>query len=119
MAGAKHGDLGASYSDDNLGERFQWYSSTGWVMWNVQISGLLSGTTICLFDGSPSGAKESPDWSVLWRFAARHRVTFFGAGAAFYANCKKAGLQIANCGDLSRIRALGSTGSPLAEDVQM
>jgi acetoacetyl-CoA synthetase len=118
MASAKHGDLGASYSGDNVGERFHWYSSTGWVMWNVQVSGLLSGTTLCLFDGSPSGAKESPDWSVLWRFAARHRVTFFGAGAAFFANCKKAGLQIADCGDLSRIRALGSTGSPLAEDVQ-
>ena len=119
LASAKHGDLGASSSDDTLGERFHWYSPTGWVMWNVQISGLLSGTTICLYDGSPSGAKESPDWSVLWRFAARHRITFFGAGAAFYANCKKAGLRIADCGDISRIRALGSTGSPLSEDVQM
>jgi acetoacetyl-CoA synthetase len=119
MASAKHGDLGASYSDDNLGERFHWYTSTGWVMWNAQISGLLSGTTICIFDGSPSGSKECPDWSVLWRFAARHKVTFFGAGAAFYSGCKKAALQISNCGDLSRIRALGSTGSPLTEDVQI
>jgi len=119
MATAKHGDLGASYSDDNLGERFHWYTSTGWVMWNAQISGLLSGTTICTFDGSPSGSKDNPDWSVLWRFAARHKVTFFGAGAAFYAGCRKAGLQISNCGDLSRIRALGSTGSPLTEDLQI
>jgi acetoacetyl-CoA synthetase len=119
MASGKHGDLGASYSDDNLGERFHWYSSTGWVMWNAQIGGLLSGTTICIYDGSPSGAKDNPDWSVLWRFAARHKVTFFGAGAAFYANCKKAGLKISDCGDLSRIRALGSTGSPLPADVQI
>jgi acetoacetyl-CoA synthetase len=119
LASAKHGDLGASYSHDNLGERFHWYSSTGWVMWNAQISGLLSGTTICLYDGSPSGSKEHPDWGVLWRFAARHRVTFFGAGTAFYANCKKAGLRISECGDLSHIRALGSTGSPLMEDVQI
>jgi acetoacetyl-CoA synthetase len=88
-------------------------------MWNAQISGLLSGTTICIFDGSPSGSKDGPDWSVLWRFAARHKVTFFGAGAAFYANCKKETVRISQCGDLSRIRALGSTGSPLTEDVQI
>jgi acetoacetyl-CoA synthetase len=119
MAAAKHGDLGASYTDENFGERYHWYSSTGWVMWNAQIAGLLSGTTLCLYDGSPSGPKDSPDWSVLWRFAARHKVTFFGAGAAFYANCKKAGVRISECGDLSRIRALGSTGSPLSEEVQI
>jgi acetoacetyl-CoA synthetase len=118
MASGKHGDLGASYSDTNLGERYHWYSSTGWIMWNAQIGGLLGGTTICIYDGSPSGSKDNPDWSVLWRFAARHHVTFLGAGAAFYANCKKAGLQLSACGDLSRIRALGTTGSPLAEDVQ-
>jgi len=118
MASGKHGDLGASYEGSNWGERFHWYSSTGWVMWNAQIGGLLSGTTICIYDGSPSGPKDRPDWSVLWRFAAKHKVTFFGAGAAFYANCKKAGLQLPACGDLSRIRALGSTGSPLAEEVQ-
>jgi acetoacetyl-CoA synthetase len=118
MASGKHGDLGASYSDDNLGERFHWYTSTGWIMWNAQIGGLLFGATICLYDGSPNGTKENPDWGVLWRFAARHKVTFFGAGAAFYANCRKAGMQIADCGDLSRIRALGSTGSPLPEEVQ-
>jgi acetoacetyl-CoA synthetase len=119
MASAKHSDFGASYSANNRGERFHWFSSTGWVMWNVQIAGLLSGTTICLFDGSPSGSRDHPDWSVLWRFAAKHRVTFFGSGAAFYANCKKANVRIADCGDLSCINALGSTGSPLAEDVQL
>ncbi|MCV4821062.1 hypothetical protein OFM15_33805, partial [Escherichia coli] len=69
-------------------------------------------------DGSPGGSKERPDWTVLWRFAARHGVTYFGAGAAFYANCMKAGVDLASCGDLSRVRALGSTGSPLSEEVQ-
>jgi acetoacetyl-CoA synthetase len=119
LAGGKHGDLGASYDANTLGERYHWYSSTGWVMWNSQLSGLLGGTTICIYDGSPSGPKDKPDWGVLWRFAARHRVTFFGAGAAFYSNCMKAGLQLAACGDLSHVRALGSTGSPLPPDVQV
>ena len=103
---------------DTLGERYHWYSSTGWVMWNAQLAGLMSGTTCVIYDGSPGGPKDAPDWSVLWRFAARHRVTFFGAGAAFYANCMKAGVDLAACGDLSRIWAIGSTGSPLAADVQ-
>jgi acetoacetyl-CoA synthetase len=118
MASGKHTDLGASYAAETLGERYHWFTSTGWVMWNGQISGLLGGTTICLYDGSPFGSKDNPDWSVLWRFAARHKVTFFGAGAAFYGNCMKASLQLSGCGDLSAIRALGTTGSPLPEDVQ-
>jgi len=117
-AGNKQGDVGCSYAPNSLGERFHWYSSTGWVMWNSQISGLLVGATICLFDGSPGGSKDAPDWHVLWRFAARHKVTYFGAGAAFYANCMKAGVSLRACGDLSRIRALGATGSPLSEEVQ-
>ena len=111
-------DIGASYHPNSWGERFHWYSSTGWVMWNAQMGGLATGTTICIYDGNPSGSKEKPDWSVLWRFAARHRVTFLGAGAAFFSNCMKAGLDITHCGDLSRVRALGTTGSPLPEEVQ-
>jgi acetoacetyl-CoA synthetase len=113
-----HTDIGASYSSNNHGERFHWYSSTGWIMWNVQILGLVGGTTICLYDGCPSGSKEHPDWGVLWRFAARHKITILGAGAAFHGNCMKAGLSLADCGDLSRLRAIGTTGSPLPEDVQ-
>ncbi len=118
LAGGLHTDLGPSYAANSRGERFHWYSTTGWVMWNAQIAGLLTGTTICLFDGSPSGAKDRPDWSLLWRFAARHRVTFFGAGAAFHIGCMKAGLDLARCGDLSGVRTLGSTGSPLPADTQ-
>ena len=113
-----HNDIGASYRANNAGERFHWYSSTGWVMWNCQLAGLTFGTTIVLYDGHPAGSKDKPDWAVLWRFVAKHRVTFFGAGAAYFANCMKAGLTAADTGDLSRVRALGSTGSPLSEEVQ-
>jgi len=113
-----HNDVGCSYDPASWGERFHWYSSTGWVMWNSQVAGLLGGTTCVIFDGSPGGSKDQPDWGVLWRFAARHRVTSFGAGAAFYANCMKADLDLSACGDLTRITGLGSTGSPLSPDVQ-
>jgi acetoacetyl-CoA synthetase len=117
-AGHQHLDLGASYSPNTFGERFHWYSTTGWVMWNVQVGALLAGTTICLFDGSPSGAKGKTDWRTLWAFAARHRVTWFGAGAAFFNSCRKAEITVNDAGDLSAVRALGSTGSPLPADVQ-
>ena len=115
---AIHYDLGASYSDNNRGERFHWYSSTGWVMWNAQLSGLALGVTVCLYDGHPAGSAARPDWGVLWRFVARHRVNFFGAGAAYFANCMKAGLGAGDVGDQSALRTLGSTGSPLAGAVQ-
>ncbi len=113
-----HMDVGSSYGANNFGERFHWYSSTGWVMWNCQVAGLLSGATCVIYDGSPGGPRDAPDWGVLWRFAARHGVTFLGSGAAFFAGCAKAGVDLAQCGDLSRVRALGSTGSPLSAEVQ-
>jgi acetoacetyl-CoA synthetase len=113
-----HNDVGCSYAANSLGERFHWYSSTGWVMWNAQVSGLLGGTTCVIFDGNPGGTKEAPDWTTLWRFAAQTGVTFFGAGAAFYANCLKAGVDLSALPDLHRVRALGSTGSPLSEEAQ-
>src|SRR6201996_8578382 len=113
-----HNDIGRSYDPLSLGERYHWYSSTGWIMWNCQVSGLLNGTTCCIFDGSPGGSKDKPDWLTLWRFVADADVTFFGAGAAFFANCTKADIDLAAAGDLSRLRALGSTGSPLSSDTQ-
>lgn len=116
--GTLHNDIGCSYDPNSWGERYHWYSSTGWVMWNAQIAGLLGGTTCVIYDGNPGGSKERPDWTVLWRLAAREGVTFFGAGAAFYANCLKAGVDLSACGDLSNVRALGTTGSPLSEDAQ-
>lgn len=118
IVGNMHLDIGPSYAANTFGERFHWYSATGWVMWNVQLGGLLSGTTICLFDGSPSGARDQVDWGRLWRFAARHGVTWFGAGAAFFSSCRKAGLRLSQVGDLGAVRALGSTGSPLPAEVQ-
>lgn len=98
----------------DLGEadRFLWFSTTGWVMWNAQISGLLVGATICIYDGNPG----YPDLSRLWKFAQDMRLTFFGAGAAFYANCMKAGIEPAKIADLSSLRGVGSTGSPLPDE---
>jgi len=113
-----HNDVGCSYDANSWGERYHWYSSTGWVMWNAQMSGLLNGTTCCIFDGNPGGSKEQPDWTTLWRFGAQLGVTFFGAGAAFFANCMKAGVDLSACGDLSSVRALGTTGSPLSAEAQ-
>ena len=113
-----HNDVGCSYEGNSWGERYHWYSSTGWVMWNAQTSGLLNGTTCVIYDGNPGGSKDRPDWTTLWRFAAEQGVTFFGAGAAFFANCLKAGVDLSTCGDLSAVRALGSTGSPLSEEAQ-
>ena len=117
-AGGLHNDIGCSYDPNSWGERFHWYSSTGWVMWNAQLAGLLSGTTCCIYDGNPGGSKEKPDWGVLWRFASELGVTFFGAGAAFFANCLKAGVDLSQHPGLKSVRALGTTGSPLSEEAQ-
>jgi acetoacetyl-CoA synthetase len=102
---ALHLDLGPD-------DRFMWFSTTGWIMWNSQIMGLLVGATICIFDGNPG----YPDLGTLWKFADRAGVTFFGAGAAYYANCIKAGTEPGKIANLSQITSIGSTGSPLAAD---
>ncbi len=90
-------------------DRLHWYSSTGWVMWNLQMSALLQGTTICLYDGHPS----FPQADTLWRFAHDLKVTLFGGGAAYYTGCMKAGVDPHALGLSEHIRTLGSTGSPL------
>jgi acetoacetyl-CoA synthetase len=97
------------HRDIDPDDRFHWYTSTGWVMWNIQVSGLLVGATVVVYDGNPG----FPDLGALWRFEAKIGTTFFGAGAAFYANCMKAGIEPAGIADLSSLRTLGSTGSPL------
>ncbi|WP_077036834.1 acetoacetate--CoA ligase [Pelomonas sp. KK5] len=109
VCGVLHMDLGPE-------DRLHWYSSTGWIMWNVQLAALLGGTTVCMFDGSPGGPRGAADWGTLWRFAALSRATFLGAGAAFHASCMKAGVEPQREGDLSALRAVGSTGSPLADE---
>ena len=112
-AGALHNDVGPSYIN---GDRYHWYSATGWIMWNSQVGALLGGATICIYDGNPGGPIKAPDLTTLWRFAADAGVTFFGAGAAFFANCLKAGIEPTKTLDLSKLRAIGSTGSPLSVD---
>ena len=76
------------------------------------MAGLLVGSTVCIFDGNPG----TPDLGALWRFAGRHRITLFGAGAAFYASCIKAGIDPNAQADLSALRTIGSTGSPLSPE---
>jgi len=102
----------AFHLDLGPGDRYHWYSTTGWMMWNFQLGGLLSGCTICLFDGNPG----YPDLNALWRFVGENKVDFFGAGAAFYASCQKAAIEPTQAADLGALRGLGSTGSPLTPE---
>ena len=100
------------HQDCKAGERFCWLTSSGWIMWNAQLAALGQGMTVCLYDGAPN----DPDWSALWQFAADERLNYFGAGAAFFSSCAKAGVTPAQDFDLSALHSLGSTGSPLIED---
>ncbi|GAC1346647.1 MAG: acetoacetate--CoA ligase [Ktedonobacteraceae bacterium] len=90
-------------------DRFFWYTTTGWMMWNLLIGGLLVGTPVLLYDGSPA----YPNMDVLWQFAEDSGMTFFGTSAAYIASCMKADIEPRKHHDLSKIRGLGSTGSPL------
>ncbi|MEP6680105.1 MAG: acetoacetate--CoA ligase [Chloroflexota bacterium] len=99
---ALHHDLGPS-------DRFLWFTTTGWMMWNYLVSGLLVGSTIVLYDGSPA----HPDLSTLWRLADETAITYFGTSAPFLMACRQADLKPATDFDLSRLRGVGSTGAPL------
>lgn len=90
-------------------DRFFWFSSTGWMMWNKLVSGLLLGCTVVLYDGSPA----FPDMRVLWKYAEEARITYFGTSAPYLLACRKAGIEPGREFDLSRLRAIGSTGAPL------
>ena len=90
---------------------FCWLTSSGWIMWNAQWMGLACGASVALFDGAPN----HPDMLAVWRFVAQQRVTNFGAGAAFFDTCRKAQIK-PDLLDLTALRALGSTGSPLSPD---
>ncbi|MGI5126797.1 acetoacetate--CoA ligase [Pseudonocardia sp. CA-107938] len=92
------------------GERFFWFTTTGWMMWNFLIGGLLVGATVVLFDGNPG----HPDMGALWRLAERHRVTVFGVSAPYIQASLKAGMRPRDQFDLSAMRAIGSTGAPLS-----
>ena len=105
----EHLKLMALHNDVGPEDRFHWFSSTGWVMWNLQVAGLLVGATICIYDGNPAW----PDYHTLWRFAGEVQASFFGAGAAFYTSCLKTGVEPTQVANLARLRTVGSTGSPL------
>ncbi|MDX1415572.1 MAG: acetoacetate--CoA ligase, partial [Candidatus Promineifilaceae bacterium] len=94
------------------GDRFFWYSSTGWMMWNYLVGSLLSGTSIIIYNGSPG----YPDLNALFALAEESGMTTFGTSAAYIAACMKAGIHPNERYDLQRIKAVGSTGSPLTAE---
>jgi acetoacetyl-CoA synthetase len=96
---ALHHDLGP-------GDRFFWYTTTGWMMWNFLVSAPAAGAAIVLYDGAP-------DPVGLWRLAADAGITYFGTSAPFLLACRKAGVVPKQIADLARLRGIGSTGAPL------
>ena len=91
------------------GDRFLWWTTTGWMMWNFLLGGLLLGCTVVTHDGSPG----FPNVDSLWDFVAKHRVRAMGAGAAYHTACMKAGAHPRERNSFSTLHAVGSTGSPL------
>ncbi|MDT5082829.1 MAG: acetoacetyl-CoA synthetase, partial [Mycobacterium sp.] len=90
-------------------DRYFWHASTSWVMWNLLVSGLMLGSTIVLYDGSPT----YPHTDRLWQLVEEHDVTVFGTSAAYLLGCAKENLRVGQKFDLSALRTVGSTGSPL------
>ena len=91
------------------GDRFFWYSTTGWMMWDYLVSGIGVGATVVLFDGNPAW----PDLSAMWRMSADVGITYFGTSAPFLLACRKHGQVPREVADLSALRGIGSTGAPL------
>jgi acetoacetyl-CoA synthetase len=98
----------------DLGEKdvFFWFSTTGWMMWNLLVSGLLVGAVVVLYDGSPA----AHGLDTLWKLAEEERLTYFGTSAPYLLACQKAGIEPGRRHDLSRLRGLGTTGAPLPAD---
>ena len=103
---------GFLHLDAQTGDRFFWFSTTGWMMWNFLVGVLLTPASIILYDGNPS----YPDMGVLWDLAERTGMTCFGTSAAYLAACMKDGVEPGNGRALSRLRSVGSTGSPLSPE---
>jgi acetoacetyl-CoA synthetase len=93
-------------------DRFFWFTTTGWMMWNFLLGGLLVGSTIVLYDGAPA----HPGLGALWRLAAETGITYFGTSAPYLHACMKRGLHPKTIADLAALRAIGSTGSPLSPE---
>ncbi|HEU4656701.1 MAG TPA: acetoacetate--CoA ligase [Capillimicrobium sp.] len=102
----------ALHVDAQPGDRILWFTTTGWMMWNFLVGCLLTGAEIVLYDGNPG----HPTMDRLWDLAAEAGVTCFGTSASFIAGCMKAGVEPGRGRDLSRLRSVGSTGSPLAPE---
>jgi acetoacetyl-CoA synthetase len=98
--------------DAHRGDRLFWFTTTGWMMWNFIVSGLLTEAAIVLYDGNPG----HPDMNVLWDLADRAGITMFGTSAAYIGACMKAGVEPGRGRDLSALNAVGSTGSPLSPE---
>lgn len=98
--------------DAQAGDRIFWFTTTGWMMWNFLVSCLLTPASIVLYDGNPG----HPDMGALWDLADRTGMTCFGASASYIAACIKESVEPGSGRDLSRLRAIGSTGSPLAPE---
>jgi acetoacetyl-CoA synthetase len=90
-------------------DRFFWFTTTGWMMWNIVVSGLLCGSSILLYDGNPG----HPDLNALWEFAQNTGMTCFGTSAGYITSCMNAGIEPGRDFDLSALKSIGSTGSPL------
>ena len=93
-------------------DRLFWFTTTGWMMWNFVVAGLLSDASVVLYDGNPG----YPDLGVLWNLAEEAGITTFGASASYIAACMKDGVEPRAGRDLARLQAVGSTGSPLSPD---
>jgi len=103
---------GHFHFDAKAGDRLFWFTTTGWVMWNVMLGMLLSPASIIIYDGNPG----HPDLGVLWDLAERTGMTLFGTSAAYIVACMKAGLRPRDGRDLAGLQSVGSTGSSLSAD---
>lgn len=100
------------HNDVHIGERFFWYTTTGWMMWNYLQATLLAGATIVLYDGSPA----YPDLDVLWQMAEKLSIRHFGTSAPYLMACEKQSLNPGQHYDLSALRSVSSTGAPLPKE---
>jgi len=99
----------AFHNDVHKGERFFWYSTTGWMMWNFVQASFLMGATVVLYEGSPA----YPDLNTLWSFAEKARINHFGTSAPFIVACMKAGIKPGEKFNFDILRSISSTGAPL------
>ena len=108
----EHFKLLSLHMDLGENDRFFWFSTTGWIMWNILMSGLLVGASIVLYDGNPG----YPDMKALWQMADDTQLTCLGVSAPYIQSCLKAGLEPGKDFDLDNLKTIGSTGAPLSPE---